>query len=475
MKPLTPKALRSLNFEVARLFNHKSFKAVTPPAELTGIDRRREIEVGDHTFLWTDSGFEVLLRVMDRLTELDVCDGEANDVDLWSATLDFIKQCLSQGQQPESGTEFLSQIRAAIHEQIATHRFVVLLDGVELAGIDSCALGRYQIVSPTAAWLTQLGGDGTTDTASQFLQVSGLRLWLTAEARGTLNVARARFEAGARLVTGLLAVATAANYPNGAHHFRISVAMAIEHANGTAHYLHWTDRDRYPVLTLPGRHAQPLKIDAAFSARLQSEWSHAVRVLESATPTPLEDALQRAVYWFGEAHRETLMEMRLLKYWSCVETFFSRSPTGITNAVTAGLAATLTGGAQPSLPLADYSTLKARLKKLYDKRSKATHEAQSGHVTELDAADLSQWIAWMLINLLSLSVDGVADLDELARWATAHDARHDPPTPTSATSAASHAPAVKNPIAAVALPSLKRRLQRAWRAGVEVFRSTKDA
>ena len=99
--------------------------------------------------------------------------------------------------------------------------------------------------------------------------------------------------------------------------------------------------------------------------------------------------------------------MQLLKYWSCAEAFFSGDRKSITESVSFGIAASLAFGGSPFVDPGEFDALKKRLKKMYAQRSDATHQASHVHVSDKDVADLSQWIAWMLLRMLAFIATGL--------------------------------------------------------------------
>jgi hypothetical protein len=123
-----------------------------------------------------------------------------------------------------------------------------------------------------------------------------------------------------------------------------------------------------------------------------------------------------AVHWYSDAHRDEVLVMRLLKYWSCIETFFSGDQQQITKSVAAGVAAALTHGGLGFARTDDYLDLRRRLTKLYGLRSRAAHRASFGHVSSSDAADLSQWISWLILTAIALVERGAQTREQLASW-----------------------------------------------------------
>lgn len=150
----------------------------------------------------------------------------------------------------------------------------------------------------------------------------------------------------------------------------------------------------------------------------------AIKVVESESRTELEDALVKAVYWYSDAHRDTVPVMQLVKYWSCVETFFSADPEHIVQAVTKGLATVLADGGYRFVPVHEYRQLKKKITRLYGLRSQAVHRASHNHVTRGDTALLSQWTAWMILTLFRMREHGYTELSQLKAQSERLDALH---------------------------------------------------
>ena len=106
--------------------------------------------------------------------------------------------------------------------------------------------------------------------------------------------------------------------------------------------------------------------------------------------------------------------------FSCAECFFSGNRTDVAESVSFGLAGTLVFGPHPSYAPVELFSLQARLKRLYDKRSAATHHAHHAHVFEHEVAELSQWIAWMMLNMLAFMNAGESSLTRISTegWST---------------------------------------------------------
>jgi hypothetical protein len=191
--------------------------------------------------------------------------------------------------------------------------------------------------------------------------------------------------------------------------------MSPEQGHARATWLSWNDRNSGLTTHFNFVSSQQFKINSDllehFAAR--STFTRAFDIFESHSRTQLEEAISKGVYWFSDAHRDPVLVMRLIKYWSCVETFFSADNKDITRSVSTGLAAVLVYGGFNFVPETEYLSFKKRVAKLYDLRSRAVHGAAYNHVSEANVADVSQWAAWMLINMLSLVERGYTEIGQI--------------------------------------------------------------
>lgn len=142
-------------------------------------------------------------------------------------------------------------------------------------------------------------------------------------------------------------------------------------------------------------------------------FNRAFKIFESSSRTELEEAIARGIYWYSDAHRDTISVMKLIKYWSCIETFFSFENKDITNSVSAGLASVLVYGGFEFAEVDEYINLKKKISKLYNMRSRAVHGGSYNHVSEINIAEISQWTAWMLINMISLTERGYTQTSQI--------------------------------------------------------------
>jgi len=217
----------------------------------------------------------------------------------------------------------------------------------------------------------------------------------------------------------MLAVSAASMYERGASRFRIGVVMSPEEGHGPAIWLSWNDRN----LDLTTHHkligSQQFKINSDILEQFAASgvFARAFEIFESSSRTQLEEAITKGVYWFSDAHRDAAPVMRLIKYWSCIETFFSADNKDITRSVSVGLASVLVYGGYNFVPETEYLSFKKRVAKLYDVRSRAVHGAAYHHVSERNVDDLSQWAAWLLISMISFVERGYTKTGQIKAMA----------------------------------------------------------
>jgi hypothetical protein len=172
-----------------------------------------------------------------------------------------------------------------------------------------------------------------------------------------------------------------------------------------------------PRLINSGEGKQDLPLNAESVAYLRRvcflDWI--VALLGEGERTEVQDAIVRALYWFGDAHGDRNPVMRFIKLWTCVECFFAIEDAEITEANARGIAALLTFTGYGIVEPKDYLKFKRRLKALYGLRSKAIHRAEFDLVENADLEEFSHWVAWMIISMVALAERGYRTLADVKK------------------------------------------------------------
>lgn len=411
------KLLRSAKclFSVKSLFVPKSFNDLREIPAKHFLSRELKLARNKTIFL-TDSGYEHFRAVVAIVDSVDLFGGMADFSDIWTAWHKVVETWLSNDLEPENADEVVQAIAEFIAQKVDDHTFIVPLFGIELDSVDSFDLGKMTILRMSLDVLHASEVEHDHANVPHLLELNKNYLWLKYTARGTPRVAQQKFSDQAALLVGVLAISAASMYEHGAYGFRIGIIMSSEDAIGRSTWISWSEKNR----SLTTHYATPRgqmfpanKVlgDESDMARLTCR---AITIVQNEHDrTELEEAIARAVYWYSDAQRDSILVMKLVKYWSCVEAFFSFKNEGITQAVSSGLASTLVFGGFRFVASSEYSTLKKKIVNLYCLRSRAVHRGSHQHITEMDVAQFSQWVAWMIISMVALVEQGYTTLNEV--------------------------------------------------------------
>ena len=404
---LTAKQRRTIEHAAARLFTVKSWTtwekgSLSGSAHLTRQIRLRNRQ----TWFLSDSGAAHLQTIATTLTDADYFDGKADFSDIWGACRDTLQLFLSEKMMPENSDEFLAPVRASIAEHVGTFTYVISIYGVRLKDIDRAPLAGFRLVRPDAALIHEEAVSDVHGSLSAVMKQMDPDCWLVGSTHGTERVAQAAFFDQARLCAGFLAVLAAATFEHGSQAFRIGVAVSPEEQRTPVNvYMFWDSAgDRSLGVARQWRQGQDYEIDRQLLDQITDTpaLATALQIIQKQDRTDLENSIVSAVFWFSDAHKDPNPVMRFVKFWSCIETLFSRTDE-ITQAVSVGTAAVLAFGPFRHVGRGDYIATKKRLAALYAKRSKAVHAGERHHVLYKDLAELSQWIAWLIISMAQLT------------------------------------------------------------------------
>lgn len=426
--PLSQKQARSIEHALAFLVGEKASRLITSIEDYRDAQLSRELKLSNNRIaLITDRGLEEFERVIDVMVDAKIYEGLADYSEIWAASWKTLEELLSSRGKVKSAQEWLGLISAKIDPQIHLRRIVVPFIGVEFKGIDDLALGSFRLLRPSISFLDHQGVDhARADVPKIIAGYQDQALWLYGSVRGTRRVVERKIQNLSDLIAGLLAVLFAVLAKSGATRVFISSAMSGHGFSRRPDWHSW--EETASIFTNHGNHrwVPPFVIDKDRREEFAqvSEISTAMRIFETETRTPLEEAVARGFRWFADAHRDPTLVMQFVKYWSCIETFFSREREKITKSVSVGVASVLVFGGYGFAQQDEYSQLKKRVEKLYDLRSDAVHEAKRDHVTEQDVIELSGFAARLLYNALSFVERGYQRPEEIKQHCMRLDEQH---------------------------------------------------
>lgn len=412
-----PKLLRKLKRISDRFFTEKS---VFVPASLKDIPSESFFShqlclSGNRLVFMTESGYEDFRCIVELIDQTAEFDGLADFSDIWEAWLSIATKYLSDGDRPEDGEELLRNITSAINDKIEEHTFAVPLYGVKLDSDAPFQLGSATIFKIAPEVLDELGIEHAHIDVAKLLKKSPTDVCLKSTIRGTQRVAERKFAKLAATTTGVLAIAAASMYQHGSSFFRIGVAMAPDASVGTSIWFSWTESGRNLSTHYSWLSGQPFPLSAALETT--SDFTRMVdlaqNLAEGVEQTEVAIAVSKAIFWYSDAQRDAVPVMKFVKFWSCVEVFFSFDGDKITESVSSGLASLLVFGGFQFQNVSQYCELRTEIKGLYGLRSRAVHGASHDHISDGTIARFSQLVAWMLLTVVSLSERGYTTLAQV--------------------------------------------------------------
>jgi Apea-like HEPN len=432
MGTLSKKQQRIIDASLTGICGPKSFVIPRTKAEFREIDTFASglnLSNGHRVYL-SSTGLEHFRNVVKTLYETDTFDGRAGFSDIWAVFRAVLERqlsnvLLSKSMQFANSGELLKLICEQVGERISNYTFVVPIFGVIFEGVDALPIASMKIVVPSISLLNEVGVIYKLTDLKYVLEDGKRYLWLTGSALGTAVVAQEKFYEKTQLIAGILAIAATTMYEKGAQ-FRIGVIMSPVAVSGGASWISWSDKDSHLTTHFQFDHAEQFKVDESVMQHLSeaSVFSKAYRIFDSNSRTNLEEAITRSVYWYSDAHRDQVPVMQLVKYWSCVEVFFSADKKDIVKSVSVGLASVLVWGGYGTFQESEYESLKKRIAELYAFRSNAVHGASHQHVSNRDVADLSMWVAWLIISMVNFSEQGLKQVEKVKAFTSHLDETH---------------------------------------------------
>lgn len=411
---MTAKQKRIIERELITLFSTKAFLAVNTIDEWKKVGFfHPSVRTETNTHPLSDAGIAALRRItgiMQDCPELrDCCSPKEISGQMHDSYEGWVKRSL----QPDAD-EFIKECRDTLLSSVKEHIHLVTLEGLELSDLDRLELGPVSICKPDMALLSevQFGGAITEDWIQKEFSKG---LWLIGRSRGSPEISFKHFEHQTILTIGILAVCGAILYEGSIWQSHLRAALSPHRHTMPTSIFRWESGGKNPTVsrTWGKDRMLPLNTDVVAYLRNECFLNQLTELAGLGQKTEIQDSIERALYWFADAHGDRDTTMRFIKLWSCAECFFAITDKNITEANARGMAAILTFAGYGIWKVEDYSKLKKRLKELYDLRSRAIHRAEFSGVQLQDLQDLAQWVAWIIISMMALSERGYQTLEAI--------------------------------------------------------------
>ncbi|WP_256676026.1 HEPN domain-containing protein [Pseudomonas sp. Kh13] len=308
---------------------------------------------------------------------------------------------------------FIGEVEEVAANFVGEYDFYSTLSGIKFTDFDSFNIGGVVISKPCLSVLkSSVAQDGVIDSAWRETKHG---LWLSARVKGSPNSAERRFFELVKATCGLLALSCTVCLERGGAAVRLVPglegrfkprAVTWFSINSNSNLLHLkTSFDGIQCLDFTREHADSL---------VSCEWFKAITcIIQADARGDAESALCRALYWFFDAQADTSLEMKFVKYWSCIECMFSISKSKVTEQIRRGLTALLCYGRHRYSSPEAWELIDRRVVQLYQLRSDAVHDARHDHIVLRDVVDVSKWAAFILIEISMMISQGMVSRSQL--------------------------------------------------------------
>lgn len=403
---------RNLDRLIKTIFSKKATHTNFSHEELKKIDfisrLRRELKLSNGRTVYLtekaeealNEAIEIIIEILDPIREFD-----NNDI---YKTCKQITAEIHSNEPEKINTEFFIELTLEkLKPQIKEHFFAVTITGLELQKLEAYEIENLIIRKADRTILDECKSNQET-IEHVWKRMQG-RTWLTGVVRGSQNYAQQIFFEHSKKFSSVIAIAVASVSEWGASDTRIEPSIEGSHSGGPVTWFSYpTDSQSIQASWTWGR-LNPTIVtkDILDDLCKESDWfTPLLALLLNPPKTEIDSAIHRAAYWFYDAQADQANEMRLVKFWSCIECFFSFEKTKITSSIIDGLSLTLVYGGYHFIKPEKENFLRKRIEELYELRSQAVHDARHEHTTQRDVADVSQWAAWLIMTMLKLTESG---------------------------------------------------------------------
>lgn len=411
---MTPKETRIIESDLAILFSTKAFLVLKTVEDWKAVGfSHPQVRTKSDSHPLSESGIAALRRVtviVQRMPELLV---SCSSNEIAQQVHESYDGWIEREQRPDVDA-FIESCTQPLLAQVTERTYLINLHGLELTNLDRMELGSIFICKPDSSLLreVQFGGAITEDWIMK--EFSG-SLWLIGRSSGSSETALARFDHQTILALGILAVCGAILFEGSIWQSHLQTGFLPQHHSNTTAVFCWEPQGDNPTVRRFWGSDKKLPLNQELIEYLRKECflDELSKLPTKKDKTEIEDAIERALYWFADAHGDRNTTMRFIKLWSCVECFFTINKEEITEANVRGIAIMLTFAGYGVGSVEEYPKLKRRLKELYDLRSRAVHRAEFDGVQLRDLQDLSRWVGWVIISMIALTQHGYVFLKQI--------------------------------------------------------------
>jgi len=353
------------------------------------------------------------LRLVDVIGEFLPSKDLVSDSEVFRTCKAVMGKLCEEGYRKLDVESFISAVEEVIAATIHAHRFYTTLDGLDFVDFTELRIGRLVIQRPDFAILQ--GSDAHPETRDHLWKRVDGALWLTEDITGSREECERRFFESVRSVCGLLSLSFTMAAEWGVSGIRLSPCMDTRARPSTSSWFSLTTDSNVLCVSSSWKGVQASSLnEIVANDLLDRDWfQNLTRIIQGNCQSDVAQALRRGIYWFFDAQLDTSLEMQMVKFWSCIECIFSFLNVQTTKSIRDGMTGMLILGGYKLVDVKDKTQLRKDIKRLYDLRCGAVHDAKHSHVTERDVATVSKWAAWVMIEVAGLAAAGVQTRAEI--------------------------------------------------------------
>ncbi|KPZ26563.1 HEPN domain-containing protein [Pseudomonas coronafaciens] len=352
-------------------------------------------------------------RLVDAIGKYLPSKDLVKDIEVFRACKAVVGKLCEEGCRKLDVESFISAVEEVIAATIQTHRFYTTLDGLEFVDFAEFRIGRLVIQKPDFAILQ--GSEAHTETRDNLWKRVDGALWITEDISGSREHCERRFFESVSSVCGLLSLSFTMDAERGASGIRLSPCMDTRARPHTSSWFSFTADSKVLCVSSSWKSVLVSSLrEIVATDLLDRDWfQNLTRITQGNGQSEVEQAVRRGIYWFFDAQLDTSLEMQMVKFWSCIECIFSFLGVHTTKSIRDGMTGMLILGGYKLVDMKDKMQLRKDIKRLYDLRCGAVHDAKHNHVTERDVAMVSKWAAWVMIEVAGLAEAGVQTRAEI--------------------------------------------------------------
>lgn len=421
---MTAKQLRSIRRDIKIIFSKKgvTFPKTTEEFKELGMFPPKIVYKNKDIYL-SKLGIDSLKRITTFICEIDEYSVLLDFSDVFKSVKTEIDHWISNDSIPDEN-EFLVSLEKRLCASVDIFTYLCKIDGIAIDGLASLKLGNKTIEVFSNSCLSNLKLPFPDLYEIVDKEYSG-SLVIKGEERGSGDVSLSRFYFHCESYLSLLSVYSCAIYKEAITRAKILLVNNCSIAWGPASTVGWRNSDCNVVFKRYFKSAEDINFDKELLDYLNSTcfFSESASLIEKQQRNELEEAVVKAVYWFGEAQRDQFGASKWIKLWTCLECFFTLKSDSdkITESNARGIASLLLFGGYNIDEFGDYSHLKSKIKQFYSSRSKIIHNADYAHIDGKSLRELSYMVAWVIIVVVSLLTKGYSTKPQIKEQADRFD------------------------------------------------------